>query len=632
MIRERVLRYQNRASIGIREFFFLLSVPFLLGAFDPFFLRRVEAQEVEVRNLEDLVIDDCDHAGLVIGHLGHDGQRRALLKVVQIFRLGYGRESGFGAIPIGVGSPSIGQRIGHGELLGEVVIMSLDPERIERGKRCSVKLLETFIPQFPDIIPDLIDLSRDPDLQVQDSDSLSDLHRLVDLSVDRVGASIDSDDRRRILLAILDEKNSEVIGEWMKLFYSFRLEGLDLLLERVLVSQPIDDRLLEILRNTFPDVNQIFPSLILSLVEVKDRIPKGQLIKIFNKLSFNSNFALSRLLSDCATIHGKALPDLLDLIADIVPPEASRQAASSLVHVGNSVFPLMSSWSLQLQEGFRCGRVGIICDSRSLIVSEQGDEADTCRRSGISSLWCDPGSTSSYREFFRDRLAFDDPAISIILPAYVSLPISLPELADDLRNSLGSNHREVRYAGLYLYGLHLDDLSRFVSEGLRLIKRPIVGEEEKKDIIKIIAKVIASYPAGVQGLAAVPLFLDYSDILDENCGTICQEVDRGISLGSRAIGSVGASAFPMLVRSLKSNDPSKRRFAFESLAQIRYLDRRMSAILVSGLKDPDRSIRDVIFKRIFPRRREVEIREQLVRAQVWKDKEAVAQAADLLKD
>ncbi len=630
MILAPALRYQSRGSIRKGKLCLRWAVPFVIGAIVPSFLQGVEAQDLEVSNIEDMVIDDCDHAGLMIGHLGHYDQRRALLKVVQIFRLGFGRGSSLGAIPIGVGSPSIGQRLGHGELLGEVVVMSLDPDRIERGKRCSVKLLETFIPQCPDILPDLIELSRDPDLKLQDLGSMSDLHRLVEMGIERVGSSINTLDRRRILEKILEDKTPEVLGEWKNIFNYFRPESLELLSERVLVSPMIDERVLEILGESFPDLDKIFPTLILRWVQEKDRIPQGRLVDIFNKLRLNENSALPLILSYCASSSGQALPELLELIADIVPAETSGRAASTSVLVRDSVFHLMSSWAIKLHEGFRCGRVGISCDSSSVVVNNQGSESDTCPRSGVSSLWCDPQSLGRYRELFHEKLDADDPGVAAILPAYASLPISLAALIDDLRHTLRSNHREVRYAGICLYGAYLDDLSRFVSEGLRLIKRPIVGEEEKRDIIRILAKVIARYPAGIQGLAAVPLFLDYSFILDKDCENFCG--DGGIPLGSKAIGSVGASAFPMLVRSLKSNDPSKRRFAFESLAQIRNLDRRMALILVEGLKDPDRSIRDVIFRRIYSRRSEVEIRDQLFRAQAWEDKEAAANVGALLKN
>lgn len=588
---------------------------------------RHSAADPEKRDLEHLVFEDCGTARMMIGHLPPAELEKGLITLVSTIRLGVGGAAYPGTAPSQLGGTGTPKIPGHGELAGDIVLLSLDPGRNERARRCSIELLRTFLPSRPVVLRELINLAEDPDLVGADRALVEELRRIVFSIAEEAAPHMSRGDAVLLLDPLIREQPGILLNRWQPLLRFFPLDSLNLIGRKYLTSPDFDPTLLDLLAAIDPSGEMGIKLIEDTFYSRDDGTRRARTLAWMQKVRLPTERVMRLLLSELATGSGEILPDILQTLAARVPSGGSRGRAclprfDPDAFTISSVIAAVSARWVVMEEESRTGASGIRCTPQCEVESEQ---------TGLSALWCDRQALSRYRTIIDELVRSDSPLLGTSWPAIASLSLWSTELEHYLRQSLNSSHRSVRVAAFALYSRQPRDRGKFVSDALRLIKRPAVIEDEKRELIEQLAYSFVSAPVGIRGLPAVPLFLDSFDRPLSECGLLCGEDGGRGPLVARAIGAVGKDAFPLLVRSLESSKDQRRRLALLTLGELSPIDERMAHFLVAGLRDSEVELRDLSQQLVMRHRSEIPVRNELTRALRWSDAEAIGRVSVLLK-
>jgi hypothetical protein len=571
--------------------------------------------------IENLVISSCYEAGMMVGHLPEDRLYDVLSSLVRAIRIGIqnGKLSRPEARPFPILSPGLG----HGELSGDVVVMSLDPERNDRARRCIFDILRTFIDRSPLVIRDLIALADDLDIAPQHPEIRKDLVSIVLDIAARDTVRIRSADRILILDQLISSGPIEIVQRWRDLFKIWKIESSQLLVRRFF-EERIDPNqliLLGLLAESDPRGNETLSIAEQVIATSLDSERREKAIQLINAL----NPPAERLLSSLIFASAYGFPDdarsLVNSVSYLVKDNDCSEKEKLNLLDPDFVFDALLREQYQLWEGLRLSRQGVVCPQQCELINLE---------TGFSKLWCDPRFLNTYRERIDEVIEIDAAKIGVILESFASLAVFQSELVDMMQKLLHSDRYPVRISAVSLYAQFSSDRGRFVSDVLRLLKRPTILANEKREILLVLARSFVTPPIEVKGLPAVPFFLDLMDESVEECGKLCIESSDGASLISEAIGAVGNSAFPMLIRSLGSTNVYRRKRAIYALSRMKQFDKKMAFWLVSALRDPVKEIHEGAVEMVFKKMDIPEIAPEVEKASRWSDKEAASRARSII--
>lgn len=575
------------------------------------------------RDVDHLIFEDCGMARMMIGHLSPAELEKALVTLVSTIRLGT-RGTGYAATGPGQIGGTGGARIpGHGELAGDIVLMSFDPGRNERARRCSVELLRSFLPERPLVIRELIALADDPDIVGADRALAEEMRGIVVSVAEEVAPEMSRGDAVLVLDSLIREQSGSVLTHWQPLFRLFLTDSLHLISRKYLTSPEFDVSLQELLSALDPS-GELSSGLIQeAFLSIDDGGRKTRILAWVERVGLPVGRIMPFLLSELTAGSVKGVSEVLHAIAASLPVGSCHAVPSFDERVPPLVVEAISSRGIVMQEAVRTGLSGIRC------VAQCRDDSG---QTGLAALWCDRRQLRLYRHIIDELIGSDSQLLGVSWPAIATLPLEQSELEGYLRRSLNSAHRSVRVAAFSIYSEQPIDRGKFVSDALRLLKRPAVTGDEKREIVEQLAHSFVSPPIGIRGLPAVPLFLDSFELTPADCGLLCAGDARRKPLLVQAIGAIGKDAFPLLVRSLESVNKQRRRLALLALGELSPVDERMAYFLVGGLRDSESALREVSQQLVANRRGEVAVRNELTKALKWSDADAAGRAAALLNE
>lgn len=598
-----------------------LSIPLFL-----LFFAKISTAFADQPPIEELVINDCNEAGIRAGHLSDARLSDELAILVQAIRIGI--QNGTLIKTDSRPFPSLsGGSVGrsHGELSGDSVILSLDPERNQRARLCIFMILRAFIPRVPTLLRDLMSLADEPDIALENSEIRIDIASLVLEIASAHPQSFASADRIVILEQLIGTASPEILGRWIELFRLWDEESAQLLAKRFITSDAEDDRI-----QLLPLVAQTDRHGLLSLKTAQQFIDsssdperRSTALRLIGALNPRADRTIPLLLFSLAyrsPVDARGIVNLFSSIRfDISCPVTN---VFELVD-SHYLVDALSQQQVQLWEGLRTRRRGVICPQQS---------ENPVEESGITQVWCDSRLLRELKDQIAHLISLDSPRLGVIINSAVSLPLSQSETLTIVQRALHSQYPFISAQAVPLYGQLSIDKARFVSDVLRLLKRPTVKFPEKRLILESLAESFVSPPIGVKGLPAIPLFLDMLDTSEDECGKLCERKVGGIPLLSEAIASVGSSAFPLLGRSLSSSSIIRKRRSLYALSRMGEFDKKMSVSLVSALRDPSGEIR-LLAEQLIRKKMDVrDVESEIDKALGWTDKEAVARARIIKND
>jgi len=620
--------------VGIREFSMSISLPSFFGliralhapssVLNPILLLLIfglSTAFAEEQTIENLVTSNCEEAGMMVGHLPEERLYDVLSSLVRAIRIGI--QNGKLSRPESGAFPIVSPGLRHGELSGDIVVMSLDPERGDRTRRCIFDILRTFIYRSPLIIRDLIALADDPDIAPQYPEIRKDLVSIVIDFALIDSPKIRSADRILILDQLISSSPIEIVQRWRELFKIWKVESSHLLIRRFFGEVVNQNQLilLGLLGESDPRGSESLSIAEQIVATSLDSERREKAIQLINAL----NPPADKLLPFLIFSLGYGFPEdtryLINSLPNVVRDnDCSDEHKLALVDP-DYVVDALSRQESQLWEGLRSSRRGVVCAQQCELINHE---------SGLSRLWCEAGFLDNYRERINEMIEGDAPEVETIIESFTSLAVSQSELVDLMQRLFHSDITSVRVPAVSLYAQFASDRGRFVSDVLRLLKRPTVLADEKRKILLSLARSFVSPPIEVKGLPAVPFFLDLFDQSIEECGELCVESLEGASLISEAIGAVGNSAFPMLIRSLSSTNPYRRKRAFYALSRMRQFDKKMAFWLVSALRDPNKDIYEGAEVLVLKKMEIREVAQEVEKASEWSDKEAASRARGVM--
>lgn len=598
-----------------------LSIPLFLLFFD-----KISTAFADQTPIEELVINDCNEAGIRAGHLSNDRLSEELAILIQAIRIGMQNgtlvKTDSRPFPL-IGGGNVGR--GHGELSGDSVIMSLDPERNQRARRCIFMILGTFIPRVPILLRDLMSLADEPDIAFEHPQIRIDIVSLVLEIAEAHSQSFALADRILILGQLIGTAPPEILYRWLDLLRIWDTESADLLAKRFITSDSE-----EVKSQVLPLVAQIDRRGLLSLRTAQNFIDSSsdpdrrsaamRLVAALNPSDSRTVQFLLFALAYGSTVDARGIVNLFSSIRlNISCP------VTNVFELVDSKYLVdaLSQQQVQLWEGLRTRRRGVICPQQSENLVEE---------SGITQMWCDSRLLIGLKDQIAGLISLDSPRLGVIINSAVSLPLSQIETLTIVQRALHSQYPLISAQAVPLYGQLSIDKARFVSDVLRLLKRPTVKFPERRLILESLAESFISPPIGVKGLPAIPLFLDMLDTSEDECGKLCERKVGGIPLLSDAIASVGSSAFPLLGRSLSSSSIIRKRRSLYALSRMAEFDKKMSVSLVSALRDPSGEIR-LLAEQLIRKKMDVrDVESEIDKALGWTDKEAVARARIIKND